>query len=344
MDDLKKILGYVGMASVVLIFMAFVFVWTGFNRGEQTQYKGNTSSPLCSSVPEPYKTIFSAAGNKFQVQPAFIAAIFYAGEHANSWPDANGPWASSPAGAKGPFQFMDPTWESNKQDGNGDGVMDVQNLWDSAFGAGHFLASLGAKDNTTDIQKLTDVAGYYNGGGNWEGKKESKDYVARVIPAFQSFMCTPAMAGGGGTGQFIWPINGTVTSGWRTSHRPDHNGLDIAAPNGTPVKAIGKGTIKDAHLDKNNPSGVYIIIDHNNGFTSSYVHLNVGSVKVSVGQSVQQGDIIAEVDNTGVNSNGTPTSTGPHLHLTMHLNGKDVNPLNYLPTNSAIEFRNGWDR
>lgn len=199
MSDLKKILGLVGCAAVVLIFVAFAAIWIGFHRGEEGKYQQG-SVGLCKDVPQPYKSIFEAAGSKWKVQPAFIAAIFYAGEHGESWPKSpDGPWASSKAGAQGPFQFMPATWESNKQDGNGDGVMDVQNLWDSAFAAAHLLANIGAGGNTTDIDKLKDAASKYNSGRPWsigQGIPETAKYVPRVIEAYQKFFCA-TLAGSG---------------------------------------------------------------------------------------------------------------------------------------------------
>ncbi|MCL5407179.1 MAG: CHAP domain-containing protein [Patescibacteria group bacterium] len=202
MSDFKKILGYVGCAGVVVVMAVFAATWIGFHRGDPTRYTQGTVG-LCSNVPEPYKTIFDKAGQKWKVQPAFIAAIFV-GEHRSvadssykKWPDANQTnWDSSGVGAQGPFQFMPATWESNKQDGNGDGTMDVQNLWDAAFSAAHKLAMSGAGGNTTDIDKLKDVAGQYNGGHDWQGKTESQKYVARVIPAFNNFYCV-SLAGSG---------------------------------------------------------------------------------------------------------------------------------------------------
>lgn len=199
--DIKKMLGLIGCAAMVLIMIAFAAVWIGFHRGEEGGYEQGAVG-LCTDVPVPYKTIFETAGNKWKVQPAFIAAIFV-GEHRSiadsnykKWPDADQQnWDSSQAGAQGPFQFMPATWESHKQDGNGDGKMDIQNLWDSAFAAAHLLADNGAGGNTTDVDKLRNAAGQYNGGHNWEGKKESTDYVARVIPAFNNFFCVSLAQG-----------------------------------------------------------------------------------------------------------------------------------------------------
>ncbi len=103
------------------------------------------SMGLPSTVPEPYNHIFTAAAQKFQAPPAIVAAIFYAGEHGSSWPNPNGPWRSSSAGAQGPFQFLTGTWATYGYDGNGDGKKDIQNLTDAAYGAANMLSQNGAK-------------------------------------------------------------------------------------------------------------------------------------------------------------------------------------------------------
>jgi murein DD-endopeptidase MepM/ murein hydrolase activator NlpD len=85
-----------------------------------------------------------------------------------------------------------------------------------------------------------------------------------------------------------------------------HSGMDLATAAGTPVKAIASGTIVFA-----NTQGTYgklVIINHSGGLQTRYAHLE--SIKVSVGQKVQQGDEIATVGTTG-----KPTSKEPHLHF-----------------------------
>ncbi len=205
MSDLKKILGYVGCVGAVVVIAVFAATWIGFHRGDPTDFTQGTVG-LCSNVPEPYKTIFDQAGQKWKVQPAFIAAIFVgewrsvADSNYKKWPDANQKnWNNSNKGAQGPFQFMPDTWESNKQDGNGDGVMDVQNLWDASFSAAHLSANNGAGGNTTDLDKLRDAASKYNSGKPWligQGYTETKKYVPRVIEAYQQFYCA-TLAGNG---------------------------------------------------------------------------------------------------------------------------------------------------
>jgi hypothetical protein len=165
---------------------------------------------LPPSVPKPYNAIFTAAANKFKVPPAFLAALFYAGEHGSSWPDPPPPYGHGPVwadshitggnapwpggehdGAAGPFQFEYPAWQDNGQDGNGDGKKDVEDLADAAFGSAHYLADLGA--NTTDQSKLHDAARRYNGSG-----AQAEAYANLVMAAFTKFGGVAQASPGGG--------------------------------------------------------------------------------------------------------------------------------------------------
>jgi hypothetical protein len=181
-----------------------------FFRAEQANqlFEGGEGGPtgeVTSEVPSEYARIFKMAGSKFQVQPAFLAAIFWK-EHGKSFPNINGPWATSPKGAQGPFQFMPGTWQAHKQDCNGDGIMDVQNIWDAACGAAHLLSQIGAGGNNNGdtpekLSKLKDAASRYNSGCQWEPDpdasprcraggqafSETADYVPDVIAGFQKF-------------------------------------------------------------------------------------------------------------------------------------------------------------
>lgn len=139
---------------------------------------------LPSAVPAPYKEIFIAAGAKNNVEPALVAAIFYAGEHGSSWPKPPPPygngsaWASSTAGAQGPFQFIPATWAAYGQDGDGDGDKDIQDLTDAAFGAANYLgankAIVGAKND-----KIKDAIFLYN---------HAQWYVDNVFSAYEKFL------------------------------------------------------------------------------------------------------------------------------------------------------------
>ncbi len=95
-----------------------------------------------------------------------------------------------------------------------------------------------------------------------------------------------------------------------------HRAIDYAAPTGTPIRAVGDGTITRASW--NGPYGNFISIRHNGTYTTNYAHLSRYAVKS--GQRVKQGDIIGYVGSTGF-------STGPHLHYEMVKNGVKINPL-----------------
>lgn len=122
-----------------------------------------------------------------------------------------------------------------------------------------------------------------------------------------------------------WPVNGRVTSGFGYRKNPFgrgrefHNGIDIAAPTGTAVKAAGKGKVVFAGWRAG--YGRTVIIDHGYGLKSLYAHNS--SLLVKNGQWVEPNQVIAKVGSTG-------RSTGPHLHFTVELKGKPVNPYNYL--------------
>lgn len=120
---------------------------------------------------------------------------------------------------------------------------------------------------------------------------------------------------------FIWPVRGYVSSGYGyrispfTGARQFHSGLDIAAPQGTAVKAAMYGRVVDTGYDTN--SGNYIIIAHHGGYKTLYAHLDV--IRVKPGTAVQTGDRIGDVGSTGL-------STGSHLHFSVYKYGVTVNP------------------
>lgn len=135
-----------------------------------------------------------------------------------------------------------------------------------------------------------------------------------------------APAGHGGTGQFMWPCNGPITSyyGWRThpifGTTKYHSGMDIAVDSGTPIHAADSGTI--VYSGWLGGYGNCVMIDHGGGLVTLYAHnsaLNVGE-----GQYVSKGTVVAYAGSTGY-------STGPHCHFEVRLHGELTDPLNYLP-------------
>jgi len=121
---------------------------------------------------------------------------------------------------------------------------------------------------------------------------------------------------------FMWPVNGPISSyyGWRRdpfnrSRRHFHNGMDIKASTGTPVRAAMAGRISSVGYD--NVFGNYVIISHNSGYRTLYGHMSI--IRTRTGAYVAQGERIGDVGNTG-------QSTGPHLHFTVYKNGTTTNP------------------
>lgn len=98
-----------------------------------------------------------------------------------------------------------------------------------------------------------------------------------------------------------------------------HKGIDLGATWGTPVHASNNGRVIQAGW--NGGYGYSIEIDHGNGIVTVYGHLS--SVKVTVGQIVEKGQLIGNVGSTG-------NSTGPHLHYEVRVNGSVVNPAPYM--------------
>jgi murein DD-endopeptidase MepM/ murein hydrolase activator NlpD len=119
---------------------------------------------------------------------------------------------------------------------------------------------------------------------------------------------------------FIWPVNGTINSGFGTRGTSSHDGIDIGAPEGTPIRAIEKGEV--IYSDQLRGYGNIIIVRHTGGFISVYAHNEANLVRE--GQAVSRGEVIARVGNTG-------RVTGPHLHFEIRKNNAAQDPLRYLP-------------
>ena len=131
----------------------------------------------------------------------------------------------------------------------------------------------------------------------------------------------------------ILPIKGLITAGYGyrkspfTGQREFHEGLDIAAPFGTPILATADGIVSFA-----GPLVAYgnvVFVDHGHGFATFYGHNSTNRVRE--GQRVRRGDIVAYVGTTG-------RTTGPHVHYEVHVDGVISNPLKYAIDTSGIKF------
>ena len=130
---------------------------------------------------------------------------------------------------------------------------------------------------------------------------------------------SPTGGGSPSASGLIWPVLGPVTSPFGVRWGRMHEGIDIAAPTGTAIRAAAGGTV--IHAGWLGGYGNLVIIDHGNGIATAYGHQS--SVAVGSGQAVAQGQTIGYVGSTG-------HSTGPHLHFEVRVNGAPVDPLGYL--------------
>jgi murein DD-endopeptidase MepM/ murein hydrolase activator NlpD len=129
--------------------------------------------------------------------------------------------------------------------------------------------------------------------------------------------------GGNGSG-LIWPVDGPVVSGfgYRFGGSEFHEGIDIAVPSGTPIRAAAAGTVIFTEPEASSGGyGNFTCIDHGGGLSTCYAHQE--SFAVSAGQQVSQGQVIGYSDCTG-------HCFGPHVHFEVRINGAPTDPMGYL--------------
>jgi murein DD-endopeptidase MepM/ murein hydrolase activator NlpD len=120
-----------------------------------------------------------------------------------------------------------------------------------------------------------------------------------------------------------WPVarhSAVVTSEFgATRGRSRHQGIDLAAPAGTPVTATADGVVSFA--GRSGDFGRLVVVDHGGGWQTRYAHLK--RIKVKEGKKVDRGDVIGTVGKSG-------NATGNHLHYEVRRHGHPVNPRPYL--------------
>lgn len=144
-----------------------------------------------------------------------------------------------------------------------------------------------------------------------------------VIPVGTKIALPPTARSPWGGKRMVWPVRGTITSRFKASGRR-HDGIDVAAPRGTPVKAAADGVVElsGKGLDGFSGYGRIVLIRHGSGLRTLYAHTS--KVFVRPGQCVARGQEIAEVGSSG-------NATGPHLHFEVQRAGRSIDPLYFLP-------------
>lgn len=131
--------------------------------------------------------------------------------------------------------------------------------------------------------------------------------------------------------EWISPLEGVITSACGERENPIlqkeelHNGIDIAAEEGTPVVAVKSGRVTEIRTSAT--YGRLLKYKTTDGYEVMYAHLS--AVLAEKGEKITQGQIVAKSGNTGL-------STGPHLHYSLWKDGKLLNPADYLPSEETV--------
>ncbi len=182
---------------------------------------------------------------------------------------------------------------------------------------------------------ITELVTYINGEISYTSflsEKVTKNPVNKIVLIGTKTYSSPVYGGSVTSRGFTWPTRGAYSisssygyrnpgiSGWGF-----HGGIDIiryGGSTGIPVVASASGTVVTAYSGWTG-YGHTVVINHGNGITTRYAHMQPGSICVRAGQYVYQGQQIGRIGSTG-------NSTGPHLHFEVLVNGRKVNPLNYV--------------
>ena len=185
-------------------------------------------------------------------------------------------------------------------------------------------------ENMAMMQQISELNSAYDAAK----EREYQEWLAQQPPVIKDNVSDNPIMGGEGNSSGVvdgvtWlvPINYTkLTSpfGMRihpiTGVETFHYGVDLSAPQGTPIYASRSGQVSTATYGSS--GGYYVIINHLDGYSSNYLHMT--HYIVSPGEYVVAGQVIGYCGSTGA-------STGPHLHFAIYKNGTAVNPANYIP-------------
>ncbi len=120
-------------------------------------------------------------------------------------------------------------------------------------------------------------------------------------------------------GDLNWPLRGVLYARFGRRGREVHDGIDLAAPVGTPVQTAGPGTV--VYAGEQRGYGLIAIVQHPSGLTTLYAHNH--DLRVKTGQQVRAGQVISSVGESG-------RTTGPHLHFEVRRDGVPIDPLLHL--------------
>jgi murein DD-endopeptidase MepM/ murein hydrolase activator NlpD len=196
-----------------------------------------------------------------------------------------------------------------------------QALADARSAVQHRQSSLftARRDREAALEKITETERDLDG----DVASIQAKLAARLADTGSAPLPAGPVQDGNGSG-LIWPVDGPVVSGFgpRFGGAEFHEGIDIAVPSGTPIRAAAAGTVIFTEPEASSGGyGNFTCIDHGGGLSTCYAHQE--SFAVSAGQQVSQGQVIGYSDCTG-------HCFGPHVHFEVRIDGAPTDPMGYL--------------
>jgi murein DD-endopeptidase MepM/ murein hydrolase activator NlpD len=180
--------------------------------------------------------------------------------------------------------------------------------------------TVAANPTTPQQRETTPAVRRVAGDEHSVGGELRREGAAPVVPRPQTRKVpVNNVTGDCGSAQISSPVDGTVTSEFGPRWGRNHDGIDIAAPTGTAIKAAACGTV--SFRGQQSGYGNIVCITHNSQFSTCYAHMS--AFAVGSGAQVRAGQVIGYVGCTG-------SCTGPHLHFETRVNGRAQNPRPYL--------------
>jgi murein DD-endopeptidase MepM/ murein hydrolase activator NlpD len=153
--------------------------------------------------------------------------------------------------------------------------------------------------------------------GGRPGRIESS--VLAALPPATPVAKAPVASVRRSSGPLSWPLRGVLYARFGRKGRSPHDGIDLAAPAGTPVRTAAEGSVLFAGPQQG--YGLLVIVEHAHGLVTVYAHNR--DLRVRTGQQIRDGQVIATVGESGKTS-------GPHLHFEVRQDGAPVDPLDFL--------------
>ncbi|MBA2176811.1 M23 family metallopeptidase [Halobacillus locisalis] len=333
---MTPLLGLLFLVGIVFFFVTVL--------GETDEQPTNLAM---LDIPPEFIPIYQEAGEEFDIDWLLLPAIH---KKETIFSTLEKP---SPVGAIGHMQFMKCTWVGWSHpkcagsllgdaamtpseyhslynisqyggygiDGDGDGKADPHNIDDAIFSAANYLSA--SMRGSSEEERLRTAIKAYNR-ADWY-VDDVMAYYASYKNGFNENMVVEM------DGDTAWMVPHTknATSAFNPNRihpiykdvRP-HNGIDFASGGqnlGQPLLAFRSGTIVASK--ESSGWGNYVVIDHEDGMRTLYAHMNRRGVEV--GDEVEAGQFIGELGSTG-------SSTNPHLHFEIYVNGSPVNPYPYI--------------